>query len=159
MRRFLTSRGAVFAALRNFRRDHIDEERDWILRHKCKNDVSRCEWLVRQWATYEAEAEAGWERRTVAIEGSMLLHDARSPLAQAIFCNWFNEYITFSERDQIAVAYVLLRMGLTAEGGKTAKEVNLLGRSLHYLQSPAAKELELVKKVGHRSGSRKASPR
>ena len=78
---------------------------------------------------------------------------------QAIFCNWFNEYITFSERDQIAIAYVLLRMGLTAENGKTAPELNLLPRSMHYLQSAAARELELVKKVGHRSGSRKAVAR
>ncbi len=27
--------GAVFAAFRNLRRDHIDEERDWVWKHTC----------------------------------------------------------------------------------------------------------------------------
>ena len=47
--------GAVFAAYRNLRRDRIDEERDWIWRHKCSDDVARCPELLEQWAAYEAE--------------------------------------------------------------------------------------------------------
>ena len=80
-RRFFGSRAAapdhdapVFAAFRNLRRDHIDEERDWVWHHKCAEDVGRCEDLVDQWTTYEAEqAEPRWTVSTVAIEGSLLL--------------------------------------------------------------------------------------
>ena len=153
--RFLRD-GVVFAALRNFRRDHIFEERDWIWRHKCKEDVEGCADLIRQWAAYAHEQEApGWEASPVAIEGCVLLLDLRAPLAQLLFCNWWNEYVRYGERDQLALAYVLLRMGLTREGGKSAPAVRLLPRSMHYLQKPSLRELHMVTKLGHRDGSRR----
>ncbi len=37
----------------------------------------------------------------------------RSPLAQCALCAWFNEWHRFSERDQLAISYVMLAMGLT----------------------------------------------
>ena len=57
--------------------------------------------------------------------------------------------------DQLALAYVLLRLGLTREGGTTAPAIRLLPRSMHYLQKPSQRELHIVKKLGHRDGSRK----
>ena len=84
--------GAVFAAYRNLKRDHIDEERDWIWRHKCSNAVEKCPELIQQWAAYEADqASPDWPIHTVAIEGSLLLQDLRAPLHNALFCAWFNE--------------------------------------------------------------------
>ena len=148
--------GVVFAALRNFRRDHIQEERDWIWRHKCEQKVERCDALIRQWSAYADEQEApAWEARTAAIEGCLLLQDLRAPLANLIFCSWWNEYVRYGERDQLALAYVLLRLGLTREGGTTAPAIRLLPRSMHYLQKPLQRELHIVKKLGHRDGSRK----
>ena len=156
--RFLRD-GVVFAALRNFRRDHIQEERDWIWRHKCKEDVETCADLIRQWAAYvDEQPRPDWEASTSALEGCLLLQDLQAPLAQLIFCNWWNEYVRYGERDQLALSYVLLRMGLTHEGGATAPAVRLLPRSMHYLQKPSARELHIVTKLGHRDGSRKVPP-
>ena len=119
--RFLRD-GVVFAALRNFRRDHIQEERDWIWRHKCKEDVETCADLIRQWAAYvDEQPRPDWEVSTSALEGCLLLQDLQAPLAQLIFCNWWNEYVRYGERDQLALSYVLLRMGLTHEGGATTR--------------------------------------
>ena len=148
--------GVVFAALRNFRRDHIEEERDWIWRHKCEQKVEGCDALIRQWTAYADEQETpGWQARTAAIEGCLLLQDLRAPLANLIFCSWWNEYVRYGERDQLALAYVLLRLGLTREDGTTAPAIRLLPRSMHYLQKPSLRELYIVKKLGHRAGSRK----
>jgi len=156
--RFLRD-GVVFAALRNFRRDHIFEERDWIWRHKCKEDVEACADLIRQWAAYvDEQPRPDWEASTSALEGCLLLQDLQAPLAQLIFCNWWNEYVRYGERDQLSLSYVLLRMGLTQEGGATAPAVRLLPRSMHYLQKPSARELHIVTKLGHRDGSRKVPP-
>ena len=154
-RRFLGG-GAVFGAYRNFKRDHIDEERDWIWKHKCVEDVGKCAELMRQWAAYEAaEASPRWTEETVAIEGCLLLFDLRSPLANALQCNWFNEYVRYGERDQISLAYVLLRMGLAAGGANASAALRLIPRTMHYLTKPSARALQIVQKVGHRSGTRK----
>jgi hypothetical protein len=127
-RRFLPA-GVALAAYRNLRRDHIDEERDWMWKHKCSQDVDKCSELFRQWAAYEAEqAEPGWTRETVAIEGSVLLQDLQSPVHNALFCAWFNEYVRYGERDQISIAYVLHRMGLTAAGTNVTAAVRLIER-------------------------------
>ena len=88
--RFLSG-GVVFAALRNFRRDHIEEERDWIWRHKCGQKVEECADLIRQWAAYnEEQTEPGWEARTSAIEGCLLLQDlqvcAATPPLRTVLC-------------------------------------------------------------------------
>ena len=157
---FLPSEGAaVFAAFRNLRRDHVDQERDWIWHHKCGEDVERCGDLIKQWTTYEAEQRSfAWAAETVAIEGSVLLQDLRSPIHNALFCNWFNEYVRFGERDQISMAYVLHRMGLTAKGANATPAVRFIDRSMHYLAKPSAQTLRIVRKVGHRSGSRKVLP-
>ena len=130
------------------------------MKHKCSKDVRKmtptCAELLRQWAAYESEHELGWERETLTIEGSVLLRDARSPLANLLFCNWFNEYTRFSERDQLAIANVLLRMGLTDAHGSTTPLVRFLPRSVHYLQSASERTDVLVQKKGHRAGSRHA---
>ena len=151
-KRFLpTGGGAVFAAYRNLRRDHIDEERDWIWKHKCDDDVSRCPELFAQWDEYEAEQdEPTWAAQTVAIEGSLLLQDLRAPLHNALFCNWFNEYLRHGERDQMAISYVLHRMGLTANGTNASRAVRLIGHEYHYLTKPSRRPLTLVQKLGHR---------
>ena len=83
------------------------------------------------------------------------LQDLRSPLHNALFCNWFNEYVRFGERDQIAMSYVLHRMGLTAGGTNASAAVRFIERDMHYLTKPTARKLTIVKKVGHRKGSRK----
>ena len=148
--------GVVFAAYRNLRRDHIDQERDWIWKHKCAEDVARCVELIAQWAEYEGEqSDPEWTAQTVAIEGSLLLQDLRSPLHNALFCNWFNEYLRHGERDQMAISYVLHRMGLTAAGANASRTVRLIEHKYHYLTKPSLRPLTLVTKVGHRSGSRK----
>ena len=72
-----------------------------------------------------------------------------------LFCNWFNEYVRFGERDQIAMSYVLHRMGLTAGGTNASEAVRFIERDMHYLTKPTARKLTIVKKVGHRKGSRK----
>ena len=154
---FLSSKGgAVFAAYRNLRRSYIDEERDWIWRHKCAGAVQKCPELIEQWASYEADQEdPGWTAHTVAIEGSLLLQDLRAPLHNALFCAWFNEYLRFGERDQMAISYVMHRVGLTRHGSNASSAVRLIERSYHYLTKPSLRPLTLVKKLGHRSGSRK----
>ena len=159
-KRFMPSgSGAVFAAYRNLKRDRIDEERDWIWRHKCADDTANCPELLEQWATYEAEQPSPtWFDQTVAIEGSLLLQDLRAPLHNALFCAWFNEYSRFGERDQMAISYVMHRMGLTRHGTNASHAVRLIERSYHYLTKPSKRPLTLVVKVGHRSGSRRLKP-
>ena len=148
--------GAVFAAYRNLKRDHIDEERDWVWKHKCAAGVRKCIELLRQWAEYEGEQSSpDWSTMTVAIEGSLLLQDLRDPVHNALFCNWFNEYTRHGERDQMAMAYVLHRMGLTANGTNASSAVRFIGKAYHYLTKPSLRPLTLVVKLGHRSGSRK----
>ena len=148
--------GAVFAAYRNLRRDRIDEERDWIWKHKCDDDVANCPDLLQQWAQYEAEQTSpSWYEETVAIEGSLLLQDLRAPLHSALFCGWFNEYARFGERDQMAISYVMHRMGLTRKGANASRAVRLIERKYHYLTKPSLRPRTLVLKVGHRSGSRR----
>ena len=110
-------------------------------------------------ANRSAATPSSAANRTAAIEGSLLLQAVGAPLARILTCNWFNEYARFSERDQIAISYVLLRMGLTGEGGQPAAPLALLPRSLHYLAPAAERERDLVKKLGHRAGSRKAPQR
>ena len=152
--------GAVFAAFRNLRRDHIDEERDWVWKHKCAQDVARCAELFGQWAEYEGEQTVpSWARDTVAIEGSLLLQNLRAPVHNALFCNWFNEYLRHGERDQMAISYVLHRMGLTAHGANATCSVRLIEHRYHYLTKPSDRPLTLVTKLGHRTGSRRVPPR
>lgn len=152
--------GAVFAAFRNLRRDHIDEERDWVWKHKCAQDVARCAELFGQWAEYEGEQTVpSWAQDTVAIEGSLLLQNLRAPVHNALFCNWFNEYLRHGERDQMAISYVLHRMGLTAHGANATRSVRLIEHRYHYLTKPSDRPLTLVTKLGHRSGSRRVPPR
>ena len=90
-----------------------------------------------------------------ALEGSLLLQDLSSPLHNALFCGWFNEYARFGERDQMAVAYVMHRMGLTHASRNASRAVRLIERKYHYLTKPSLRPLTLVQKVGHRTGSRK----
>ena len=154
-----TGGGAVFAAYRNLRRDRIDEERDWIWKHKCSDDVDECPELIEQWATYEAEqSDPKWYDETVAIEGSLLLQDLRAPLHHSLFCGWFNEYTRFGERDQMAISYVMHRMGLTRKGTNASKAVRLIERKYHYLTKPSLRPMTLVVKLGHRKGSRRLTP-
>ena len=148
--------GAVFAAFRNLKRDHIDEERDWVWRHKCASDVAKCVDLLRQWSEYTSEqAVPAWAAQTVAIEGSLLLQDLRSPVHNTLFCAWFGEYLRHGERDQMAIAYVLHRLGLTINGTNATPALRLIDHAYHYLTKPSLRPLTLVVKVGHRSGSRK----
>ena len=54
----------------------------------------------------------------------------------------------------MAMAYVLHRMGLTAKGKNASSAVRLIGHEYHYLTKPSRRPLTLVKKLGHRQGSR-----
>lgn len=111
---------------------------------------------LRQWSAYEAEQPSpAWTGQTVAIEGSLLLQDLRAPLHNALFCNWFNEYGRYGERDQLSISYVLHRMGLTRDGANSSAALRLLERSYHYLTKPSLRPLTLVTKQGHRSSSRR----
>ena len=112
--------------------------------------------LLEQWASYEAEqSSTKWFEETVAIEGSLLLQDLRAPLHNALFCAWFNEYSRFGERDQMAISYVLHRIGLTRKGTNASRAFRPIERKYHYLTKPSLRPLTLVVKVGHRSGSRR----
>lgn len=185
--------GTILAVYRNLRRDHIDEERDWIWKHKCSGGVAMCPDLLAQWSEYEEQQFAwNWTHETVAIEGSMLLQDLRAPLHNVLFCGWFNEYacrpwshgmstrafghstqlrklqtetptlnhlyycryVRHGERDQMAMDYLLHRMGLTMGGTNASNAIRLIGHTYHYLMEPSARPLTLVTKVGHRAGSR-----
>jgi hypothetical protein len=57
--------------------------------------------------------------------------------------------------DQMAISYVLHRMGLTRRGANASRAVRLIERKYHYLTKPSLRPLTLVTKVGHRQGSRK----
>ena len=80
--------------------------------------------------------------------------DLSSAPLRCFLCNWFNEYVRFGERDQIAMSYALHRMGLTAAGTNATPSIRFIGRDMHYLTKPSARRLSIVKKVGHRKGSR-----
>ena len=54
-----------------------------------------------------------WTRQSACAEGAIVLTDIRSALARCVLCAWFNEWYRFGERDQLALSYILLRMGLT----------------------------------------------
>lgn len=113
--RFLRSRDAEFAALRNLRRHTIDHEHAWIDSWLCPHGSrapaasAACESVQAQWQhyTHEQEAHPGWLAQTVVIEGALLLLDLRSTATQCLLCSWFNEYVRFGERDQLSFAYVL----------------------------------------------------
>mmetsp|Transcript_31735 Transcript_31735/g.77152 ORF Transcript_31735/g.77152 Transcript_31735/m.77152 type:complete len:93 (-) Transcript_31735:99-377(-) len=59
------------------------------------------------------------------MEGALLLMDLRSPALRCLLCNWFNEYVRFSERDQLSFAYVLYAM-------RPRVPVYLLPRRFHW---------------------------
>ena len=154
-RRFLGG-GAVFGAYRNFKRDHIDEERDWIWKHKCVEDVGKCAELMRQWAAYEAaEASPRWTEETVAIEGCLLLFDLRSPLANALQCNWFNRVRGATASATRSRSRTCCCGCLVAGGANASAALRLIPRTMHYLTKPSARALQIVQKVGHRSGTRR----
>ena len=73
---------------------------------------------------------------------SGLVGGRREVVAAERFCQR-SDVARAGERDQLALAYVLLRMGLTREGGKSAPAVRLLPRSMHYLQKPSLRELHM----------------
>ena len=64
-------------------------------------------------------------------------------------------HLGYGERDQISLAYVLLRMGLAAGGANASAALRLIPRTMHYLTKPSARALQIVQKVGHRSGTRR----
>ena len=139
VRRFLKAPRASLSLPRNFKRDHIDEEMEWIRGTlasepaKLKRAAARA--VEAQWAFYGAEqnrthgADArstdeadsaarvapptAWTQQTACAEGAMILADLRSPLARCVLCAWFNEWHRFGERDQLSFSYVLHAMGLT----------------------------------------------
>mmetsp|Transcript_33615 Transcript_33615/g.66931 ORF Transcript_33615/g.66931 Transcript_33615/m.66931 type:complete len:115 (-) Transcript_33615:229-573(-) len=111
---------------------------------------------MHRWSEYEGEQTTPtWAAQTVAIEGSLLLQDLRAPVHNILFCAWFNEYLRYGERDQMAMAYVLHRLGLTANGTSASPSVRFIDRSYHYLTKLSTRRLTLVTKLGHRKGSRK----
>ena len=68
---------------------------------------------------------ADWHAQTVVVEGALLLLDLRSAATQCFLCRWFNEYMAFGERDQLALSYVLH----AAQSPRV--RLNLLPRRLH----------------------------
>lgn len=139
--RFLIAPRAPLALARNLRRDHIDEEVRWIRAalgdQPHKLGASDAAAVEAQWSFYEKEqqaqrqeqeqahdrsdrsggavaaGDAPWTSGTACAEGAMVLMDLRSGLARCVMCAWFNEWHRFGERDQLALSYVLLAMGLT----------------------------------------------
>ena len=55
-----------------------------------------------------------------------MLLDLRSAATQCFLCRWFNEYMAFGERDQLALSYVLH----AAQSPRV--RLNLLPRRLHW---------------------------
>ena len=112
LQRFLRSRGAGFAALRNLRRHTIGHEYAWISSWMCPQKgrtsptADACAEMKDQWRLYalEQRGAAGWQSRTAVIEGALLLLDLRDTATLCLLCNWFNEYALFSERDQLGFA-------------------------------------------------------
>lgn len=129
VRRFLTEPAADFAALRNLRRDAIDQEHSWIIDMLCKGQGKEaCAAVQAQWQLYLGEANGlapGWQRRAPVIEGAFFVADLRAAATQCLLCSWFNEYVRYSERDQLSFAYVYASFG-------GAARVNLIPRKLHW---------------------------
>jgi hypothetical protein len=132
--RYLADANADIAAVRNLRRDTIDHEFAWIDSWLCPKGPApsrpalhaqaaaasgtasaACEAVRAQMKQYELEQKTGassstaaaWKEQTSVIEGALLFLDLRSTATQCFLCNWFNEYVRFGERDQLAFSYVM----------------------------------------------------
>tara|TARA_B110001452_G_scaffold82759_2_gene67675 strand:+ start:2052 stop:3200 length:1149 start_codon:yes stop_codon:yes gene_type:complete len=133
VRRFLTEPEADFAALRNLRRDSIDQEHSWIVDLLCsRQDKEACDAVNAQWqlylqggASHGVGMAPGWQRRAPVIEGAFFVADLRAAATQCLLCSWFNEYVRYSERDQLSFAYVYASLG-------GAARVHLIPRKLHW---------------------------
>ena len=59
------------------------------------------------------------------LQGAFYVADLRSAATHCLLCAWFNEYVRFSERDQLSFAYVAMSLGAAAR-------VHLIPRRLHW---------------------------
>ena len=59
------------------------------------------------------------------LQGAFYVADLRSVATHCLLCAWFNEYVRFSERDQLSFAYVAMSLGAAAR-------VHLIPRRLHW---------------------------
>ena len=79
---------------------------------------------------------------------SGLFSPARMPRTSALGRKW-----TKPEPEYVSMR---ARMGLTAAPSTNATAaLRLIPRSMHYLTKPSLQAMRIVKKLGHRSGSRK----
>jgi hypothetical protein len=142
--RYLAGPRAELAAVRNLRRDTIEQEHAWIRSWMCPRGVcprrgcpqgvcftsatdDACVKVCEQMELYRSEQmeRPGWIHQTAVIEGALLMLDLRSIATQCFLCSWFNEYALFGERDQLGFAYVMLSQ-------RPRLRVNILPRSLHW---------------------------
>ena len=69
--------------------------------------------ILRQMERYEGE---GFPRRFGMREATVIVSDLRNPLASNLLAAWWEEYVASgSGRDQLALPYVLWKMGLTID--------------------------------------------
>ena len=59
------------------------------------------------------------------LQGAFYVADLRSAATHCLLCAWFNEYVRFSERDQLSFAYVAMSLA-------AATRVHLIPRRLHW---------------------------
>ena len=96
-----------------------------------------------------------WALQTELIDSGLLLQDVRSPTAQLIMCNWFNEFHRFMERDLIAFSYVVMQMGLSPREYEGCPEGR--GGPVHFIHpkwhwyNTALRETDVVLRCGHRA--------
>ena len=83
------------------------------------------------------------------IDSGLLLQDVRSPLAQLLLCNWFNEFHRFMERDLIAFSYIVMAMGLSPRPGCPGP-LHLVDPKWHWYNT-ALRETDVAFRCGHRA--------
>ena len=107
--------------------------------------------LEQQWGHYDREQRRtpDWANATMLIDSGLLLQDVRSPLAQLLLCNWFNEFHRFMERDLIAFSYIVMAMGLSPRPG-CAGPLHLVDPKWHWYNT-ALRETDVAFRCGHRS--------
>ncbi|GAQ89423.1 hypothetical protein KFL_005200040 [Klebsormidium nitens] len=96
--------------------------------------------VKRQLDFYRAEGlpeNATFDGKKALAEASVIVRE-HSPLANLFMCNWFNEGVRFTPRDQLSFGHVLRRLD-----------------SLHIKMFPVCTRKALVNSIGH---TRKAKP-
>ena len=120
-RRFLTEPAADFAALRNLRRDAIDQS-TVDHRHALQGQGKEACAVQAQWQLYLGEANglAPASSGAARHRGRLRRRPPRRRHA-VLLCSWFNEYVRYSERDQLSLRTCTRRSARRARQPDTAQ--------------------------------------